>query len=177
MKRMNAPSKWMLDKLNGRYAPRPSTGPHKLRECIPLSILLKNRLKYALTGDEVMRIVKDKQGMIKVDNKVRRDAKFPLGFMDVVSIEKTGQCFRILYDIKGRYMPHRIDVKEATYKLCKITRKAIGPNKVPYIVTHDGRTIRYPHPDINKGDSIKVFFYLIDFNYSSTSKLETSTEW
>merc|ERR1711957_1031536 len=27
---------------------------------------------------------------------------------------------------------------------------------IPYIVTHDGRTIRYPHPDINIFDSIKL---------------------
>jgi len=31
----------------------------------------------------------------------------------------------------------------------------MGANKIPYIVTHDGRTIRYPHPDIKKHDSIK----------------------
>jgi small subunit ribosomal protein S4e len=32
----------------------------------------------------------------------------------------------------------------------------MGPNKVPFIVTHDGRTIRFPHPDIKKNDSIKL---------------------
>jgi small subunit ribosomal protein S4e len=35
----------------------------------------------------------------------------------------------------------------------------MGPNKVPYIVTHDGRTIRFPHPDIKKNDSVKVSFF------------------
>ena len=47
-----APKNWMLDKLTGVFAPHPSTGPHKLRECLPLIISLMNRLKYALTGDE-----------------------------------------------------------------------------------------------------------------------------
>ncbi len=60
-------------------APRPSPGPHKLRECLPLVVLLRNRLKYALTGDEVKRIVK--QRLIKVDGKVRTDPTFPAGFM------------------------------------------------------------------------------------------------
>ena len=32
----------------------------------------------------------------------------------------------------------------------------MGPKKVPYIVTHDGRTIRFPHPDIKKNDTIKL---------------------
>ena len=41
------------------------------------------------------------------------------------------------------------------YKLCKVTQKAIGPNKIPYIVTSDSRTIRFPHPNINVHDTIK----------------------
>jgi len=146
----------MLSKLGGKYTHRPSTGPHKLRECIPLSILLKNRLKYALVAKDVFSIVKDKEGLIKVDNKIRRDPTYPLGVMDVVSIEKTGEFFRILYDVKGRYQAHKIDEKEAKFKLCKIKRKSMGANKIPYIVTHDGRTIRFPHPDIKKNDTVKL---------------------
>jgi small subunit ribosomal protein S4e len=87
---------------------------------------------------------------------VRSDPGFPLGIMDVVSIDKTGDFFRILYDVKGRFQAHRIESKEATFKLCKVTKKLMGKNKVPFIVTHDGRTIRYPHPNIKKNDTVKV---------------------
>ena len=69
----------MLDKLGGVFAPRPSTGPHKLRESLPLVIILRNRLKYALTGSEVTKIVM--QRTIKVDGKVRTDKTYPAGFM------------------------------------------------------------------------------------------------
>merc|ERR1711981_306054 len=156
LKRMYAPSHWCLDKLRGVYATRPSAGPHKLRECIPLTTLLQNRLKYALSGTDAVKICRNKDGNIKIDNKVRRDPRFPLGFMDVVTIPKTGENFRILYDIKGRFQPIRIDAKEAGYKLCKVKRKCLGKNKVPYIVTHDGRTIRYPNPEIKKHDTIQL---------------------
>merc|ERR1719393_621549 len=98
LKRLNAPKHWMLDKLGGVWAPRPSTGPHKLRECLPLIVLLRNRLKYALTGKEVKYILK--QRLIKVDARVRTDNTYPSGFMDVVSIEKTGETFRLLYDVR-----------------------------------------------------------------------------
>ena len=54
----------------------------------------------------------------------------------------------------------RIDAKEAGFKLCKVTKKVITKNKIPYIVTHDGRTIRYPHPDIHKNDTVKVSLFL-----------------
>lgn len=86
----------MLDKLSGTYvrslpprisflvlvcfqAPRPSPGPHRLRESLPLSIFLRNRLKYALNGSEVTSIVQ--QRLIKVDGKVRTDNTYPTGFM------------------------------------------------------------------------------------------------
>ena len=172
---MYAPSHWCLDKLKGVFATRPSQGPHKLRVCIPVSVLLRNRLKYALNGQEAKVICRDKSGNIKVDSRIRRDPRFPLGFMDVVSIGKTGENFRLLYDIKGRFMPVRIDTKESGFKLCKVIKKVLGKNKIPYIVTHDGRTIRYPHPDVKKNDTIKVsdarfltFFpstLRFDFNY------------
>lgn len=146
----------MLNKLGGVYATRAGTGPHKRKECIPLSVLLRNRLRYAISRQEAIKIVKDKEGLIKIDAKVRRDPKFPLGIMDVVTIERTGEHFRILYDVKGRYQAHKIDANEAKFKLCSIKRKAMGPKKVPYVVTHDGRTLRFPHPDIKKHDTVKV---------------------
>jgi ribosomal protein S4E len=39
MKRINAPKHWMLDKMGGVWAPKPSAGPHKTRECVPLIVL------------------------------------------------------------------------------------------------------------------------------------------
>merc|ERR1712147_326204 len=68
----------------------------------------------------------------------------------------TGENFRMLVDTKGRFVPHRIDDKEAKFKLCKVLQKKIGKQKIPYIVTHDGRTIRFPHPDICINDCVKL---------------------
>jgi small subunit ribosomal protein S4e len=78
-KRLSAPKHWMLAKMGGIWAPKPSTGPHKERECLPLSIILRNRLKYALTRKESMQIVM--QRLVKVDGKVRTDLNYPAGFM------------------------------------------------------------------------------------------------
>ena len=41
LKRIHAPKSWMLSKVGGIWAIKPSQGPHKLRECIPLNILLR----------------------------------------------------------------------------------------------------------------------------------------
>ncbi|XP_065908667.1 uncharacterized protein [Dysidea avara] len=154
LKRLNAPKHWMLDKFSGRYAPRPSCGPHKFRECLPLIIFLRNRLKYALNGSEVKRILN--QRLIKVDGKVRTDSTYPAGFMDVIAIEKTGENFRLMYDVKGRFTVHRITPEEAKYKLGKVRRIQKGPKGIPFCVTHDGRTIRYPDPAIKVNDTVQI---------------------
>ena len=101
----------MLDKLGGVFAPKPSPGPHKTRECLPLCLILRNRLKYALTYKEVTTILM--QRLVKVDGKTRRDKCYPTGFMDVVSIDKTDEHFRLIYDAKGRFVVHRISSTEA----------------------------------------------------------------
>ena len=98
-------------------------------------VFLRNRLKYALNNSEVTKIVM--QRLIKVDGKVRTDPNYPAGFMgkkpfsmpnldliglsldccqfcaDVITIEKTGEFFRLVYDVKGRFAIHRITAEEA----------------------------------------------------------------
>lgn len=88
---------------------------------------------------------------------------------DVVSIERTNESFRLLYDSKGRFVLHRVSAEEANFKLLRVRAKALGSKaahgknpftngragSVPYIVTHDARTIRYPDPEININDTVK----------------------
>jgi len=153
LKRLNAPKHWMLGKMGGDWAPHPSPGPHKLRECLPLVVLLRNRLKYALTRKETQLIVA--QRVVKVDRKVRTDLNFPAVFMDVIQIDRTNDKFRLLYDNKGRFTTVPIDEEETKFKLLKIKKKSVGPKGVPYVVAHDGRTIRYPDPLVEANDTVK----------------------
>merc|ERR1711998_506789 len=80
LKRLNAPKHWMLDKMGGTWAPRPSTGPHKLRECLPLVLVLRNRLKFALTKKEVQMIC-----MQRLDNS-SNEASFKLARVNRVYV-------------------------------------------------------------------------------------------
>ncbi|KAG6747076.1 hypothetical protein POTOM_049455 [Populus tomentosa] len=172
LKRLNAPKHWMLDKLGGAFAPKPSSGPHKSRECLPLILILRNRLKYALTYREVIAILMQRH--VFVDGKVRTDKTYPSGFMDVVSIPKTNESFRLLYDTKGRFRLHSLREDEAkvrdtlgsVFKLCKVRSVQFGQKGIPYLNTYDGRTIRYPDPLIKANDTIKLDlenYKIVDF--------------
>lgn len=101
LKRLNAPHHWMLSKLGGTFAPRPTHGPHGMKECLPLILILRNRLNYALNGREVQMIVKNRS--VKIDGKVRTDSRFPVGFMDVLTIPKTKENYRLMYNTKRRF--------------------------------------------------------------------------
>jgi len=177
LKRLNAPKHWMLSKMDGIWAPRPSQGPHKLRESLPLILILRNRLKYALTGKETKMICVERN--VLVDGKIRTDPNYPAGFMDVVELPKSNDQFRLIYDTKGRYVLHRISDEEKKYKLAKVKKQELTKKKIPYVVTHDGRTIRYPDPAIKVDDVVKIDIAtgkIIDFIKFETGKLAMITK-
>ncbi|KAG5102902.1 hypothetical protein JHK84_047871 [Glycine max] len=63
-----------------------------------------------------------------------------------VSIPKTNENIRLLYDTKGRFRLHSIRDDEAKF----------GPKGIPYLNTYDGRTIHYPDPLIRANDTVKL---------------------
>ncbi|CAN6696262.1 unnamed protein product [Malus baccata var. baccata] len=182
LKRLNAPKHWMLDKLGGAFVkififfikstifalfdwglmelwfqmyvfrpPSHHLGPHKAKKCLPLALILRNRLKYALTYHEVVLILMQRH--VLVDGKVRTDKTYPSGFMDVVSIPKTNENFRMLFDTKGRFRLRSIRDEEAKFKLCKVRSVQFGKKGIPYLKTFDGRTIQtYKITDFIKFD-------------------------
>ncbi|XP_060216488.1 small ribosomal subunit protein eS4-like [Lycium barbarum] len=99
LKMLNARKRWMLDKLGRAFSPKRFSNLHNSRECLPLVIILRNRLEYVLIYREVISISTQRQ--VTVDRKVRTVKTYPAGFMDV-SIPKTNENFRLLYDTKGR---------------------------------------------------------------------------
>ena len=134
-------------------------------------------MKYALTGKETKMICMEKH--VKVDGKIRTDPNYPAGFMDVVEIPKAGDQFRLIFDTKGRYVLHRIDDEEKKYKLCRVKRAETTKKGIPFVVTHDGRTIRYPDPLIKVDDVVKVDIEtgkIISFNKFESGKMAMITK-
>lgn len=155
-KRIRAPKSWLMDKMGGVFAVRPSEGPHPLRESIPLQVVLRDKLHFARTGREVDVILHQKEGLVHIDKKVRRNPKYPVGLMDVIDLPKVGTSYRVLYDVKGRFVFVKIKKPEAAFKLCKIEKKQVGANGVTYLVTHDGRTLRFANREVTMNDTVKL---------------------
>ncbi|THU56333.1 hypothetical protein C4D60_Mb11t16160 [Musa balbisiana] len=127
LKKLNAPKHWML--------PSHHLALIKPGNVFPLILILRNKLKYALTYCEVIAILMQRQVM--VDGKVRTDKTYPSGFM-------------------GRFRLHSIKDEEAKFKLCKVRSVQFGQKGIPYLNIYDSRTIRHPDPLIKANDTIKL---------------------
>ena len=60
------------------------------------------------------------------------------------------------------------------YKLGQVRRVATGAKSIPYLVTHDGRTIRYPDPLVDVHDTVVLEIKtgkIIDFIKFDTGNL------
>ncbi|KAK9987141.1 hypothetical protein SO802_032092 [Lithocarpus litseifolius] len=101
-----------------------SSGPHKIKGVPGIDPYLANKLKYVLTYREIIAILM--QHRVLVDGKFRTDKTYLAGFMDVVSIPKSNENFRLLCDTKGRFCLHSIRDEEAKFKLCKVCSVQFG---------------------------------------------------
>ncbi|MEM4788723.1 MAG: S4 domain-containing protein, partial [Ignisphaera sp.] len=94
LKRLAAPAFWPILRKEYKWITKPSPGPHLLERCIPLLVLIRDVLKLAENAREAKKIIFD--GEVLIDGRVRRDFKFPVGLMDVVSIPKINMYIRIV---------------------------------------------------------------------------------
>ncbi len=138
LKRYPAPWFWPIKRKEYKWTVRPVPGPHPIERCIPLAIIVRDMLGLAKTAREARIIIK--RGYIKVDGVVRKEPKFPVGLMDVVTIEKLGQSFRVLPTPKGLRL-HPIDGEETGFKLCRIENKTTVKGGHIQLNLHDGRNV------------------------------------
>ncbi len=150
--RYAAPKTWLLNRKERHWTARPSPGPHALRESITINHILKELLHQAKTTKEVTYILN--QGWIRVDKKVRKNYKFPVSFMDVFEITKTGENYRLLYDSHGRLTLFPISEKESVLKLLKVIGKTKIKKGKLQLNFNDGKNILIDNGEINVGDSV-----------------------
>jgi len=137
MKRLVAPPFWPILRKERKWTVKPSPGPHPILRCLPLLIIVRDVLGYAKTAKEARRLIA--KGEFKVDGKVRRDYKFPVGFMDVIEIPRLEEYYRVIpYPVKFMAL-HEISPEEAQFKLCRIENKTMIKGGNIQLNLHDGR--------------------------------------
>lgn len=135
LKRKPAPKMWPIHRKEAVWTVMPKPGPHSLSRSLPLVLIVRDMLKFAKTSKEAKKIIS--QEKITVNGKVRRDERFLVGLMDVISILDAKKSYRVLPSRKGLFL-HPIDSGEAAFKLCRIEDKTVVKGGNVHLDLHDG---------------------------------------
>ena len=137
LKRNPAPSFWPIHRKEHTWVVKPSAGPHSLKNCLSLTLVLRDILGVAKTKREVGLILSE--GKVIVDGKIRHTTNFPVGLMDVISIPDLNKFCRVSPSHKGLFL-NPISKEEAGFKLCRVEDKTTIRNGVQ-VALHDGSNI------------------------------------
>ncbi len=127
IKKTQMPKAWPVPRKGGkkRFVAVPS---HATSKGISLLFLLRDVLKIAKTRKEAKHMTFN--GMVKINNTVRKDENFPVQVFDTVNLEKAKLNYR-LEIVNKKYSLVEISAKEAETKIVKIVgKKTIGEDKI-----------------------------------------------
>ena len=151
LKNINAPRTWPIERKKKVWITRPNSGNHSLKDSMPLSVIFIDILGYAKTSREIKKILA--LGEIKVNGKVRKDRKFPVGIFDVIELPE--ENYRLLYNNRGKFYLDKIDKKD-TLVLYQVYNKTIlGKNKVQLNFS-TGENLITDNKEIKTGDSVII---------------------
>src|ERR1041385_1807319 len=154
LKRLAAPRSWVIPRKTNVYTTKPRPGAHPIERALPLGTIVRDFLKLAATGREAARVIG--AGDILVDGRIVKDPKFAVGFMDVVSIPKTKQAWRVFIDDKARLRLVPIEAGQAGWKLAQITGKSTWSGGRTQLNFHDGRNLLVKKDDYRTGDVLRL---------------------
>ena len=160
-KRFAAPLTYPIARKHQKFTIKALPGGHRIQRSIPLSIVLREVLGLAGTVREANHIIRS--GAISVDKLVRRDPRFSIGYMDILSIEELKQYYRVNpCQGKRRISLVEIQADSSNWKLCKVVRKQTINKGITQLNLHDGRSLELTKEDnqssldIHRNDTIKI---------------------
>ena len=154
-KRLSAPVTYAIKRKHGKFTIRPFPTRGSFDLSIPLGIVVREKLGYAKTLNEVKKILHKK--FIKIDGKVRAHYKYSVGLMDVLEVTKTKEFYRLVpFKGKKRVTLHPITEKEAKKKLLQVKKKHTMKGGLIQFTFHDGRSIA-----INPEEEYSINFHEI----------------
>ena len=154
IKRMAAPRSWAVPRKTSHWVSKPSPGPHGLDESMPLLSVVRDMLKLCDNSREARFIIGGRN--VAIDGRIVTDYKFPVGLMDVVTLLKTKQSYRMLVDYKAKLQLVSIDDSEKGWKLSRIDGKQVVKKGKVQLTLHDGRCILLAKDQYKTGDVLKI---------------------
>ena len=154
IKRMAAPKSWAIPRKTSHWVTKPRAGPHGTQDSMPLLAVVRDMLKLCDNSREARFIIGSRG--IAVDGRIVTDYKYPVGLMDVVTVQKTKLSYRMLVDYKAKLQLVPIDDTEKGWKLARVDNKTVQKKGKVQLSLHDGRSILLPKDQYKTGDVLKI---------------------
>ncbi|USN45961.1 MAG: hypothetical protein H6502_02395 [Candidatus Woesearchaeota archaeon] len=139
LKAKNTPRTWSLPRKAEVFVLKPLPGPHTKEFGMPLGVAFKQLLALTSSNRE-SRFIVQKKGLL-VNGTARKDLKFPVGFMDVLSFTSAKEHYRLIITQKNKLAAVKVDEKEATSILARIQSKKRHGKDQFQIGLFGGRTL------------------------------------
>jgi small subunit ribosomal protein S4e len=154
LKRIAAPKTWRISRKETKYITRQLPGPHTKQHSMPLSLVIRELIKFAKSAKDAKQIINFKD--VFVDKKKRTEEKHPVGLMDIVEFPQVEERFRILLDSKGKLCAVKAADKEAATKLLRIEAKTKLKGGKIQLNMSDGRNLPAEKDIYKVGDTLQI---------------------
>jgi len=120
LKRLNAPKTWDLPRKKTVFVTK--SNPGKVADLsLPLDAVLRDVLGKVRTKKEVNYVLTF--GEILVNGQRRKNRRYPVGFMDILTIPKLDEHYILLINPRNKLYFKKLSKKEAETRLVKLTNK------------------------------------------------------
>ncbi len=153
LKRIAVPRTWAINRKKRVFIVRPKPGAHSLEMGLPLGVIIRDNLKLAGTISEVKKLLNNNE--VLIDGKRRKDHRFIVGLLDILSFPSLNKYYRLQLDQKGKIILTEISKDESQTKICKIAGKRVLIKGKLQFNLHDGKNI-VDKLDAKVGDSLIV---------------------
>ena len=161
LKRLNTPRTWDVLLKKNKFITRPNPGREQTLS-IPLNTVLKELIGRTKTTKESKYLLRNKH--VLINGNPRYDEKFPVGLLDVISLPKTDEHYRLLVNHKKKICIVEISRKEADVKLSKIMNKTEMKGGKTQINCSDGRNFllnKNKEPELEKARTNDTVLYTL----------------
>jgi small subunit ribosomal protein S4e len=147
---LSAPLYFGVHKKESKYVAKPNPGRFNLENSVPLSFIIKK-----IRGNEIARNIRKiiKSGIVLVNNKKITDLKYPIGFGDIIAIDK--DVYKIDVEKHGRIDIKKIDKPDYNNMLYKVINKYKIKNGKIVVRLHDGSIIKADN-NVKVNDSVLI---------------------
>lgn len=158
-KRSKMPTDWPIARKGTAYY---SQSSHAGNKSLPVVFALRDLLKIVKTAREAKLMCLNCD--VKVNQKVRKDPKFPLQILDVLTLDKTKKNYAL--DVEGKKLVLKeIKNSESKVKISKVSGKISLSNKKVQINLEDGNNYLFDK-NFSVGDSA-----IIDLEKNKVEKI------